>query len=237
LWGGACACRLPRGFRSSAHGTTRESEGLVSRPEGTPGWLWNFWPGSTELDHHNLTKPLGPVDPGPALSRHLNFSADPGPLQPQTRRGMPPASQRLCIQLARAVQLAAQDPQPTPRPATARTRQGTRAARTLPRPSDSDWTRSQLRHRAAHQEPTRGGCRPCTSRAPPGCTSRARADLTTLAKCDTGIPRESCIRLNPPPEILSRPPTCYSQARRGTRCTDSPAGRRPGLGRALVTLH
>ena len=60
--------------------------------------------------------------------------------------------------------------------------------------------RSQPRHRAAPHEP--GRTRPTRSNA---------------------IPRESGIRLNPPPEILSRPPACHCQARRDTRCTDSPA--------------
>ncbi len=41
----------------------------ISRPGGTPGWLWNLWPGSTELDHHNLNKRLGPVPPLYSLSR------------------------------------------------------------------------------------------------------------------------------------------------------------------------
>ena len=78
---------------------------------------------------------------------------------------------------------------------------GTRAARTLPRPSDSDrvrLARSQPRHRAAPHEP--GRTRPTRSNA---------------------IPRESGIRLNPPPEILSRP---------------RPATARPGGTRAARTL-
>jgi hypothetical protein len=93
---------------------------------------------------------------------------------------------------------------------------GIRAARTLPRPSDSDW---------------------------PGANYASGPYLTSPGGLDQpgqyAIPRENGIRLNPPPEILSRPPACHYQARRGTRCTDSesPAGRRPGLDRAPVTLH
>jgi hypothetical protein len=69
---------------------------------------------------------------------------------------------------------------------------------------------------------------------PPGCTSRARADLTTPVKCNTQgkrYPTKSTTR-DPQPT-----PACHRQARRSTRCTDSHADRRPGLGRAPVTPH
>ncbi len=41
----------------------------ISRPGGTPGWLWNLRPESTELDHLNLSEWLGPVQPLHFLSR------------------------------------------------------------------------------------------------------------------------------------------------------------------------
>jgi hypothetical protein len=75
----------------------------------------------------------------------------------------------------------------------------------------------------------------------PGVNHAAGPHLSRPARTrptrSSAIPRESGIRLSPPPEILSRPPACHCQARQDTRCTDSPAGRRPGLGRAPVTQY
>ena len=104
-----------------------------------------------------------------------------------------------------------------PRARHCRAPAGTRTALTLPRSGDSEratLARTQPRRRAASLEPARA--RPTRSSA---------------------TPRDSGIRLSPPPEILSRPPACHCQARQDTRCTDSPAGRRPGLGRAPVTPY
>ncbi len=71
----------------------------ISRPGGTPGWLWNLLPGRTEHDHHNVNERLGPVQPLYLLSR-------PRPAPATGRRDKdctdPPANQRLRVQLARA---------------------------------------------------------------------------------------------------------------------------------------
>jgi hypothetical protein len=131
----------------------------ISRPGGTPGWLWNFWPDSTEPDHHNLNEPLGPADPGPARCRQLKSSAGPRPApatpdpaghalhgpscEPETPHATRMSSSRassLHEILSRPPACHCQDPA------------GTRAARTLPWPSDSDWTRSRLHHRATQHE-------------------------------------------------------------------------------------
>jgi hypothetical protein len=141
---------------------------------------------------------------------------------------------------------------------------GGQALHGLPRPINSDWTGSRKHHQPGHTalgppywtrssaDPGAATARPRRVLAlhghsrgpvtqtgpgpttPPGCTSRARADLTTPVKCDTQgkrYPTQSTTR-DPQPT-----PACHRQARRSTRCTDSPAGRRPGLGRAPVTQH
>jgi hypothetical protein len=85
-----------------------------------------------------------------------------------------------------------------PEPATARARWAhgaTRAARTPLRPSDSDWPRVNLHHRAARHEPGR-------TRPPwPGATPREKRHPT---QCTTGDPQPT--------------PTCHCQARRNARC-------------------
>ena len=198
-------------------------------------------PESTELDHHNLNRWLGPDQPPYFLSRprpapamgpagHALHGPSSEPETPHTTSTSGSRASSLHKTFSR------------PLACTARTRQGpalhglsrgpvtqtgpgadnttsqverpsspllgkilcpprtchcqapadTCAARTLPRPSDSDrvrLARSQLRHRAAPHKP--GRTRPTRSNA---------------------IPRESGIRLNPPPEILSR-------HQRNARCT------------------
>jgi hypothetical protein len=223
-------------------------------------------PESTELDHHNLNRWLGPVQPLYFLSRprpapamgpagHALHGPSCEPETPHTTSPSGPRASSLHKTFSR------------PLACTARTRQGASAAWTLPRPSDPDWPGSGQYH-----QPGRTGLGPpCWARssahpdlplqAPAGtCAARtlprpSDSDRVRLARSQlrhraaphepgrtrptrsNAIPRESGIRLNPPPEILSRPPACHCQARRGTRCTDPLAGRRPGLDRAPVTQH
>jgi hypothetical protein len=96
--------------------------------------------------------------------------------------------------------------------------EGARAARTLLRTGDSDWTGSRLHHQ--------------------GSTPRARADQDIQAKCETS--RESGSTVSDSFHHLrssANPRPATARTRRGTRCTDSLAGQRPGLDRELATLH
>jgi hypothetical protein len=58
----------PAGGWAWAATSTRASVS-ISRPGGTPGWLWNLLPGSTELNHHNLDDWTGPLPATQPLSR------------------------------------------------------------------------------------------------------------------------------------------------------------------------
>jgi hypothetical protein len=182
--------------------------GSISRPGGTPGWLWNLRSESTELDHHNLNRWLGPVQPLHFLSRprpapamgpagHALHGPSCEPETPHTTSTSGPRASSLHKTISR------------PLTCTARTRQGASAAWTLPRPSDSDWpgsgqylqpgrtalgppcwTRSSVHPGPATARPRRAlalhglrqsqtGPEPTT---PPGCTTRARADSTNPVK-------------------------------------------------------
>ena len=166
-----------------------------------------MWSGSTELDHRNLNKRLGPAPPLYVLSRprpapamgpavHALHGPSCEPKIPRTTSTSGSRAGSLHKILSRPPGLHCHDPA------------GPSAARTLPRASDSDWPGS-----GQHHQPGRTALRPtCWSRSsanhgpatarlrralalhgpsrgpvtqtgpepttPPGRTSRARADST-----------------------------------------------------------
>jgi len=132
-------------------------------------------PESTELDHHNLNRWLGPDQPPYFLSRprpapamgpagHALHGPSCEPETPHTTSTSGPRASSLHKTFSR------------PLACTARTRQGASAAWTLPRPSDSDWPGSGQYHQPGRTAPGP----PCWTRssAHPGpATARPRRAL------------------------------------------------------------
>ncbi len=162
-----------------------------------------MWPGSTELDHHNLNRRLGPVQPLYFLSRprpapamgpagHALHGPSCEPETPHTTSTSGSRANSLHKTLSRLLAC------------TARTRQGASAARTLPRASDSDWPGS-----GQHHQPGRTALGPtCWSRSSANHGPAAARLRRALAL--HGPSRGPVTQTGPEP---TRPPVRTSRAR------------------------